>query len=359
MSQEELEKEAARVLLGRLGLTAADLIGDGKRPASDICVPTFRDYLPRVAAAMSDGAQRTYGPYWSQILAAWGDRRITEPSPLELKHLAAQAKKQACNRRNSRGGQSAAEHLVSAARCMYNHAVADGWLNEAENPARRVTKPRRLPSTRRALPDSRLHEISQAAARTGNDPVLDALLIRLHIETACRRGGALNLTLRDLDPDQCLIRLHEKGETVRWQPVSPTLMTHLREHAHQRGATKPSDQLLRYHNHRPITRRRYDHLWTRIGQHLPWVHTQGVSTHWLRHTTLTWVERNFGYAVAHAYAGHHDGRSASATTTYIRADVSEVAAAVATLTGEDHPLMPTNPASQHTSTEKNLRCVDH
>jgi hypothetical protein len=23
-----------------------------------------------------------------------------------------------------------------------------------------------------------------------------------------------------------------------------------------------------------------------------------------RHTTLTWVERNFGFAIAHAYAGH-------------------------------------------------------
>ena len=31
--------------------------------------------------------------------------------------------------------------------------------------------------------------------------------------------------------------------------------------------------------------------------------------HWIRHTTLTWVERNFGYAVARAYAGHTDGGS--------------------------------------------------
>lgn len=28
-------------------------------------------------------------------------------------------------------------------------------------------------------------------------------------------------SLRDLDPDQCLLLLHEKGETVRWQPVPP------------------------------------------------------------------------------------------------------------------------------------------
>jgi hypothetical protein len=81
------------------------------------------------------------------------------------------------------------------------------------------------------------------------------------------------------------------------------------------------------------------HLWHRIDRHLPWVAAQQISTHWLRHTTLTWVERSFGYAVARAYAGHTDGGSdPSPTTTYIRASVHEVAAALAALTGEPHPL---------------------
>ena len=77
------------------------------------------------------------------------------------------------------------------------------------------------------LPDSRLSEITAVAASTGNDPALDSLVIRLHMETACRRGGALSLTPSGLDPGQCLIRLNEKGGTERWQPVSPTLMAHL------------------------------------------------------------------------------------------------------------------------------------
>jgi hypothetical protein len=42
------------------------------------------------------------------------------------------------------------------------------------------------------------------------------------------------------------------------------------------------------------------------------VATQQISTHWLRHTTLTWVERNFGYAIARAYAGHTDSISHAA-----------------------------------------------
>jgi hypothetical protein len=50
------------------------------------------------------------------------------------------------------------------------------------------------------------------------------------------RMGALALRLQDLDPEQCLILLREKGETVRWQPVSPTLMAALRGHAGVRAA---------------------------------------------------------------------------------------------------------------------------
>ena len=39
-----------------------------------------------------------------------------------------------------------------------------------------------------------------------------------------------------------------------------------------------------------------------------------------RHTTLTWVERHFGFATAQAYAGHEDhGRGGKAMATYVRA----------------------------------------
>jgi integrase len=114
-------------------------------------------------------------------------------------------------------------------------------------------------------------------------------------------------------------------------------MAHLQRHAEDRHAPRDG-QLVRYRDGQPITTRRYDHLWRRIGQHLPWVAAQQISTHWLRHTTLTWVERNFGYAVAHAYAGHTDGRGdPGATATYVRADIQEIAAALAVLTGEPHP----------------------
>jgi integrase len=166
--------------------------------------------------------------------------------------------------------------------------------------------------------------------------------------------------LEDLDAQRCLVRLREKV-SPRWQPISPTPATCLLDHAAARSAVLPTDQVLRYRTGHPITTRRYDHPWRRLGQQLPWVGAQGVSTtgcaippslgsnatsphtRWvmfgrggtasvsncrrlppkactptgLRHTTLTWVERHLGYGITRAYAGHTDS-TGPATTTYIK-----------------------------------------
>jgi integrase/recombinase XerC len=327
--------EAALLVLEKMGISPADLAA---APRDRKAVPTFAEYAPVVSAAVTTGTRRAYGSYWNRIVAQWGERRLDEPTPSEIRQLMKLVKANVVPRRNGRGGRSAEEHVVAALRCLYRRAEDDGLITEADNPARKVDKPRRLPSTRRAVPDTRLAEINSAAAAGGDDPELDTLILRLHTETACRRGGALALRPQDLDREQCLVLLREKGETVRWQPVSLALMGCLVRHAAERHAP-PGGQLLRYRDGRPITYRRYDGLWERLGRALPWVRTQQVSTHWIRHTTLTWVERNFGYAIARAYAGHTDsGGDAGATSTYVRATVSEVAAALAALTGEPHPL---------------------
>jgi hypothetical protein len=105
--------------------------------------------------------------------------------------------------------------------------------------------------------DRRLDEINQVAATTGDGPELDTL--RLHTEKPAAAAALSPCARKISTPDQCLIMLREKGETVRWQPVSPTLMTRLLQHVRERHA--PQDgQLLRYASGQPITSRRYDHL---------------------------------------------------------------------------------------------------
>ena len=64
-----------------------------------------------------------------------------------------------------------------------------------------------------------------------------------------------------------------------------------------------------------------------------------MSAHWLRHTTLTWVERVYGYGVALAYAGHAESPNDTGTTArYVKVTMQEVATALAGLTEEPHPL---------------------
>ena len=118
-------------------------------------------------------------------------------------------------------------------------------------------------------------------------------------------------------------------------------MRHLIAHHDERGTGDPNEQLLRYANGNPITHRRYDYIFGRVQAALGWARALQVSAHWLRHTTLTWVERNFGIGVARAYAGHADTGSDLTTTSYVKADITEVAAALAALTGEPHPLAAT------------------
>ena len=144
--------EAALVLLERMGLTPADLAAV---PPPRKRVPTFAEYVPVVAAAVSNGTRRAYGSYWNRVIEHWGTRRLDEPTPSEIRQLMAHVKTHVLQRRNARGGRSAEEHLVAALRCLYRRAVDDGLIAEADNPARKVAKPRRLPTTRRALPDTR------------------------------------------------------------------------------------------------------------------------------------------------------------------------------------------------------------
>ncbi|GAA1834903.1 hypothetical protein GCM10009682_61450 [Luedemannella flava] len=333
------EIDAALVLLAKLGVSPADLIAAAA--ASRPPTPTFAEFVPQVRDAVPDGTRRAYGSYWNRVVQQWGTRRLNDPTPLEIEQLGKQIRADRVVRRNGRGGSSAEENYIAAMRCLYQRAVTNGHVAAADNPAAKVAKPRRQASTRWALPNARLAEINQVAATTGNDPQLDLLLLRFHTETACRRGGALNLGRTDLDELQCLVRLREKGGTERWQPVSPTLMRHLADHWEHRGdgIVQGTGPLFRYRNGRPITHRRYDYLWTRVGEHLPWAATHGISAHWLRHTIITWVERTFGYAIARAYAGHTaTGSEIGATGTYIKADISEIATAVSVLTGEPHPL---------------------
>jgi hypothetical protein len=135
--------EAALVLLERMGLTQADLAAV---PQPCKPVPTFAEYVPVVSAAVSPGTRRAYGSYWNRVLEHWGGRRLDEPTLSEIRQLMAYVKTHAVARRNARGGRSAEEHLVAALRCLYQRAVDDELIAQADNPARKTSDAVKLSS---------------------------------------------------------------------------------------------------------------------------------------------------------------------------------------------------------------------
>jgi hypothetical protein len=118
------ELEAARVLLTRLGVTPGQVIAaTGTRSMS---VPTFAEYSPRVSDAVTAGTRRVYETYWRRVVAIWGGRQVDEPTASEIGQLAEAMKQQAVERGNSRGGRTAAEHLI-ALRCVYRYESPTGY----------------------------------------------------------------------------------------------------------------------------------------------------------------------------------------------------------------------------------------
>ncbi len=310
-------------------------------------LPTFEQFVPLVVEATSLATRPHVEGYLNRVVACWGTLRLDEPTRREVGDLIEHFRATALRRGNHADGSGAAKHAYAALACLYRFAVLEGVLSSRQNPMARVSKPRQGKSRRYALSPALVEQIHQTAVRTGLDPRLDSLLLRLHMETAARPHGVRGLRLKDLDPDRQLITLREKG-MQRLQPVSRTLVHALLTHAQERGATDGESRLLRLRSGRPITVSRYKNLWERLRQHIEVVEKEHISMYWVRHTTLTWVERNFGIAVARAYAGHAENNLwVGVTDRYVKAGLDEVATALQALTGEPHPLaLPELPTAQ-------------
>ncbi|WP_344615548.1 site-specific integrase [Dactylosporangium salmoneum] len=81
--------------------------------------------------AASEGSRRAYSTYWDRVLEHWSQRRIDEVRPSDIERLAEHVKANRVQRRTARGGHGSAENLISALRCLYRRAVADGPLSDA------------------------------------------------------------------------------------------------------------------------------------------------------------------------------------------------------------------------------------
>lgn len=196
-----------------------------------------------------------------------GDRRLAEITVTDLVGVVNEAAVRAVRDRPASTGRASRETCVAALRALFGRAVAAGLT--PVNPAAMLAKPRRVRCRRRALDDSELAQLIDAVRTTSNDPDLDVLMVRFHLESGARREGALNLRRRDLDSDRATVWLREKGDSEREQPVSPSLLHVLQRHADTRGGSHLDDPVFRTRIGRPISARRYDTLFERARVCLP------------------------------------------------------------------------------------------
>lgn len=152
-----------------------------------------------------------------------------------MKHLVEHVKLTLVARRNACGGRSAGEHLIAALRCIYLHAEQDGLVTPGDNPASKVAKPRRLASTRRAVPTlcSPMSTTSRPLPEMTRPwtPSCSACISRRRAVGAAR----WRCDPSTLDPTQC-------DPSAREGPDSPLAASvpdpdgHLRSHAAERGS---------------------------------------------------------------------------------------------------------------------------
>lgn len=324
----------ARVLLEEahaLGVDLADLIAADRAAAARI--PTVAAFIETVAPTFTDATAATYRPYWRLAAARFGDRRLIEVTIDDLTTVVQDAVARARRGRPDSTGRASQESCVAALRALFRRAADAGLITS--NPAAALRRPRRARTRRRALDDHELADLIDAVRTTSRDPDLDLLVVRFHLESGARREGALNLRRRDLDIGRSTVWLREKGDSEREQPVSPSLMALLSRHVETRGSGVRDDPVFRTSTSAPMSARRYSTIFDRARSCLTWADRTPVSAHVLRHTAITTVGRLAGYPVAQAFAGH---APPSVTGRYLYASLTEVAAAVGTLTGEPHPL---------------------
>ena len=218
----------------------------------------------------------------------------------------------------ARHGVGAEEAMVLATRAAFAAAIDAGVIRQ--NPAAQVRLPDRPLSRRTALSADRLEQAHLCLLAHSRDPELDDLVFQFLRETACRRQGAIQLSHDGLAPATRAVRLIEKYAKQRWVPVSAHLIGRLVSHAALRH--DGCALVLHRDNGGHLNDKWFEGFARRI-QSLPWAAELGVSAHWIRHTTITDIERIAGMRVAAAYAGHSDGNF-GVTGTYTKASPEEL-----------------------------------
>lgn len=257
---------------------------------------------------------------------------ITNP---DLKVIVSAIQKEARSRVNGVQGMGAQENAITALRVFFKWARAKGHTTATPDEGLDFTKRGKI--ERRAYSIAELGRIQGVLDRSA-DPELARLFLRLALETGARHSEMLVLTYADLDAADGTVRLTPKGFTGQYlyQPITASLFSSLEAFVARRstGPVRDSTRLLLDRRGRPISRRYFEGLCGKVRRDIPELGRGSKSwftTHSLRHTSATIMERTGGEAVTRLFLGHKDS---SKTQIYTSATIEELRAAMIAIWGE-------------------------
>jgi integrase/recombinase XerC len=363
------EFELAELSLKYLQSTTAEGAKSGKKAKSEPnmtvgeIIEVLRERLWKIelerprAKIQEDGSlkikdtstYRTYETNWRRLENKYSELPISELTEeialdfcSEAMAIARARHKKIAEERKGRGlpiktetGHHAYNRALDVLSTVVNYAIKKGALDRS--PLIEIDRKPISESDRHGLSPEQVEEILHSAISGGNDPILDYIMLWTIVETACRSGGLLRLQVGDIDAKECLVRFHEKGGKSRKQPVSPELAEALLALAKSRGSVTSDDPIFRFHPNgngkgRALSARRFERLWERLREEILWVAEKQVSNHWLRHSTLTWVDRVVSSpAITSKYAGHGP---ATVTSGYTSARIDEIKQAHSSIFGK-------------------------
>jgi integrase len=305
-----------RAVVDALGPSPDDLRGLAGTLKSEKVIVSVREVAATHLATLAD--RHRYAKSLRRVILWAGDDNAGTLRPSDVTGWALHAGSEARTDAKARHGVGAQEAIIFAIRAAFGGAIASGLVRH--NPACKVSLPHRRPSRRGALSADQLAQVHSTLLADSRDPELDDLVFGFLRETGCRRQGAIRWSQDDLAPATRAVRLVEKYTKPRWVPVSARLVDRLVSHT-----------ALRHDGCNLVLHRRdgghLNDTWFEgfawCIQNLAWAGELGVSAHWIRHTTITDIERIAGVQVAAAYAGHADG-NLGVTGTYTKASPEEL-----------------------------------
>ncbi len=305
-------------------------------PVNKRTVPTVNEHLALVEDSCSPGNLRGFRPSWRLLAEHYGDTPLDQITESQLKTLMnTLSTPRYAMRRSFRGGIEARRHAVHAWRFFWRDPVLEGLV--VRSPAEGLTAPAKRPTDRRALSRKEVQQLFDSVGQHSEDPEVDLLAIRVFLETGARRGGLLGAEFTDLNPVRQTLKLTEKGNKRREQPVTRQLYESLVRHNQERAGG--TGKLLHFRNGKDLTSRRLDTVWSRVKENPPFPDCDWVSSHVLRHTAGTWIERVSSSAVAAHFLGHSPTK-AGVTGVYVSAVDHEALSAWAVVWNEEtHPLL--------------------